>query len=138
MGVLPALGRWFSESDHEPGTAETIIVTHGYWQIRLGADANVIGRTITVDRRPREVIGVLPQGFTFMQRFTFVSAAPAVPGIPAKGPDGAASDEAIETLARPTWFGTSATSTAAARRGTRSSTTRSSICNGRRIRAAAR
>jgi predicted permease len=77
LGVRPALGRWFSESEHEPGTAETIILTYGYWQTRLGADPNVIGRTITVDARPREVIGVLPQRFSFTQRFTFVSSPPA-------------------------------------------------------------
>ena len=77
LGVRPALGRWFSESEHEPGTAETIILTHGYWQTRLGADPNVIGRTITVDGRPREVIGLMPRRFSFTQRLTFVSPAPA-------------------------------------------------------------
>jgi hypothetical protein len=77
LGVRPALGRWFSASDTESGTAETIILTHGYWQARLGGDPNVIGRIVTVDGRPREVIGVLPQAFTFTQRFVFVSSPPA-------------------------------------------------------------
>jgi hypothetical protein len=77
LGVRPAIGRWFSEPDHEPGTAETVILTHGYWQTRLGEDPNVVGRPITVDGRPREVIGVMPQGFSFTQRFTFVSSPPA-------------------------------------------------------------
>ncbi len=52
FGIRPALGRWFSESDHEPGTAETIILTYAYWQSRLGGDPNVIGRVVTVDSRP--------------------------------------------------------------------------------------
>ena len=78
LGVRPALGRWFSEGDHEPRSAETVILTHGYWQTRLGADPNVVGRTITVDARPREVIGVLPQRFSFKQRFLFVNSAPAI------------------------------------------------------------
>ena len=77
LGVRPAIGRWFSEPDHEPGTAETVILTYGYWQTRLGRDPNVVGRTFTVDGRPREVIGVMPQGFSFTQRFTFASAPPA-------------------------------------------------------------
>jgi predicted permease len=77
LGVRPAIGRWFSEPDHEPGTAETVILTYGYWQTRVGRDPNVVGRTITVDGRPREVIGVMPQGFSFTQRFTFVSSPPA-------------------------------------------------------------
>jgi predicted permease len=78
LGVRPALGRWFSESDHEPGTAETTILTYGYWQSHFGGDPNAIGRIITVDSRPREVIGVMPQGFSFTQRFSFISLAPAV------------------------------------------------------------
>lgn len=77
LGVQPALGRWFSESDHAPGTAETILLTHAYWQTRFGADPNVLGRTVTVDSRPREVIGVMPQYFSFTQRFLFVSSPPA-------------------------------------------------------------
>jgi predicted permease len=66
VGVAPALGRWFSRADAAPGTTETVILTHGYWQRRFGADAAVIGRTITIDSRPREVIGVMPQGFRFL------------------------------------------------------------------------
>jgi predicted permease len=77
LGVRPAIGRWFSESDHSPGTAETIVLTHAYWQTRLGADPNVLGRTVTVDSRPREVIGVMPREFSFTQRFLFVSSPPA-------------------------------------------------------------
>ena len=36
---------------------------YGYWQRRFGGDRSVIGRTITVDSRPREIVGVMPQGF---------------------------------------------------------------------------
>jgi predicted permease len=77
LGVRPAIGRWFSESDHAPGANETMILTHSYWQVRLGGDPSVLGRTVTVDSRPREVIGVMPQDFLFTQRFLFVSSAPA-------------------------------------------------------------
>jgi hypothetical protein len=45
-----------------PGGAETIVLTYGYWQRRLGSDSQVIGRVITVDSRPREVIGVMSRG----------------------------------------------------------------------------
>jgi len=66
LGVQPALGRWFSREDDTPGTPETVVLTYGYWQRRFGGDKAVIGRTITIDLWPREVIGVMPQSFRFL------------------------------------------------------------------------
>ena len=53
LGVQPALGRWFSQADDTPGSPETVILTYGYWQRRFGGDKSVIGRTLTVDSKPR-------------------------------------------------------------------------------------
>jgi predicted permease len=66
IGVVPTLGRWFSPADDTAGTTETVILSHGYWQRRFGGDGAAVGRTITIDSRPREVIGVMPQGFRFL------------------------------------------------------------------------
>ncbi len=66
LSVPPALGRWFSRDDDTPGTPETVLLTHGYWQRRFGGDPGVIGRAITIDARPRAVIGVMPAGFKFL------------------------------------------------------------------------
>ena len=66
LGVVPVLGRWFSSSEDLAGTTETVLLTHGYWQRRFGGDKAAVGRTITIDSRPREVIGVMPQGFRFL------------------------------------------------------------------------
>jgi predicted permease len=66
VGVAPVLGRWFSPPEDTAGTAETVMLTYGYWQRRFGADRAAIGRAITIDSRPREVIGVMPQGFRFL------------------------------------------------------------------------
>src|SRR4030095_2371987 len=66
VGVQPVLGRWFSEAETEPGAGDTIILTHGYWQRRLGGETSVIGRNITVDGRPRTVIGVMSERFRFL------------------------------------------------------------------------
>jgi putative ABC transport system permease protein len=63
LNVQPALGRWFSRGDDQPGAAETAMLSDAYWQRRFGGDPSVIGRTITVDGRPREVIGVMPARF---------------------------------------------------------------------------
>jgi putative ABC transport system permease protein len=64
LGVQPALGRWFSRDDDRPGTPETVILSNGYWQRRFGGDPKVIGRVMTIDARPREVIGVMPANFS--------------------------------------------------------------------------
>ena len=66
VGIRPAIGRWFSEADDTPGTPETVIVSHGYWQRRLAGNPAIIGSRLTIDSRPREVIAVMPQGFRFL------------------------------------------------------------------------
>lgn len=66
IGVQPALGRWFSLADDTAGTPETVILSHGYWQRRFGGNPAVLQQTITIDSRPRDVIGVMPQRFQFM------------------------------------------------------------------------
>ena len=67
LGVSAALGRWFSNDDDQPGAAETAVLSYGYWQRRFGGDPGVIGRVITADGRPREVIGVMPAHFTLRE-----------------------------------------------------------------------
>ena len=42
------------------------MLSYGYWQRRFGGDRAVIGRNITVDSRSREIVGVMPQGFRFV------------------------------------------------------------------------
>ncbi len=63
LGVAPERGRWFSAGDQRPGAAPTILLSHGYWQRRFGGRADVIGRTVLVDARQRQVIGVMPESF---------------------------------------------------------------------------
>ena len=65
LDVQPLLGRWFSQADDTPGSPETVILTYGYWQRRFGGDKSVIGRAISVDSRPHNVIGVMPAAFGF-------------------------------------------------------------------------
>jgi predicted permease len=67
VGVQPLLGRWFSQEDDTPGSAETVILTHGYWQRRFGGDTSILGQTLTIDSRPRTVIGVMPEEFRFQR-----------------------------------------------------------------------
>ncbi|PYX68563.1 MAG: multidrug ABC transporter substrate-binding protein [Acidobacteria bacterium] len=66
LGVPPAVGRWFSQVDQVPNGPVRVMLSYGYWQRRFGGDRTVIGRNITVDSQPREIVGVMPQGFRFV------------------------------------------------------------------------
>jgi putative ABC transport system permease protein len=66
LGVQPILGRWFTAKDDSPGTPDTAILTHGYWQRRFGGSPSAIGQRILVDGEPKEIIGVMPQNFRFL------------------------------------------------------------------------
>ncbi|HEX6200760.1 MAG TPA: ADOP family duplicated permease, partial [Thermoanaerobaculia bacterium] len=66
LGVEPALGRLFSAEDDSPGTAETVLLSHGFWRRRFGGDPDAVGQALTIDGRPREVIGVLPADLQFL------------------------------------------------------------------------
>jgi predicted permease len=66
LGVKPALGRLFTHEDDSPGTPETVLLSYGYWRQKFGGATSVIGRSITVDGKPREIIGILPQDFQFL------------------------------------------------------------------------
>jgi putative ABC transport system permease protein len=66
LGVRPALGRWFTQKDDTPGSPATAILTYGYWMRRFGGDASVIGRRIVADGEAKEIIGVMPQSFRFL------------------------------------------------------------------------
>jgi putative ABC transport system permease protein len=68
LGVQPVLGRWFSEKDDTPGSPQTMVLMQGWWEARFGGDRSVIGRRIMVDGIPREVIGVVPASFRFLDR----------------------------------------------------------------------
>jgi putative ABC transport system permease protein len=67
LDVQPVLGRWFSQEDDTPGSPQTVILTHDYWQRRFGGDRSVIGRAMTINAQPYTVIGVMPQEFRFQR-----------------------------------------------------------------------
>jgi predicted permease len=66
LGVKPALGRLFTREDDSPSAPDTVLLSYGYWRQKFGGATSVIGQTITVDGKPRQIIGVLPQGFHFL------------------------------------------------------------------------
>ena len=68
LGVHPVLGRAFTLADDQPGSPLTVMLNYGYWQSKFGGDRRVIGRTIEVDGELRQIVGVLPKSFTFLDK----------------------------------------------------------------------
>jgi predicted permease len=66
LGIQPVLGRGFTRKDDSPGSPETVILTYGYWQRRFGGSPAAVGQRVLMDGQAREVIGVLPRSFRFM------------------------------------------------------------------------
>lgn len=65
LGVTPALGRSFRPEEDHPGVESVVIISHGLWRKRFGADPSLVGRRIFLNGEGRMVIGVMPAGFKF-------------------------------------------------------------------------
>ncbi|HEY2432343.1 MAG TPA: ABC transporter permease [Vicinamibacterales bacterium] len=71
-GILPilrvqaAIGRRFTAADDSPKSPERVMLAYGYWQRKFGGDPSVVGRSIVLDGKPHEIIGVLPARFRFL------------------------------------------------------------------------
>src|SRR5215469_5574653 len=66
LGIQAMLGRGFTKEDDSPSTPETVMLTYGYWRRKFGGDAFAVGRTLVVDGTGRQIIGVLPREFHFL------------------------------------------------------------------------
>jgi len=66
LGVQPALGRLFSRQDDTASAPATVVLSYAYWQQKFGGATSVIGTSITMDGKSRQIIGVLPRGFHFL------------------------------------------------------------------------
>ena len=65
FGVRPLLGRALTSPDGAPGAAPVVVLSEGLWRARFGADPDVVGRSIDLDKRSFTVVGVLPAAFRF-------------------------------------------------------------------------
>ena len=68
VGVPPALGRGFAQGDFVPGGPRVVLLSDGVWASRFGRDRGILGKSWTLDGNPYQIIGVMPQGFTFPVR----------------------------------------------------------------------
>jgi predicted permease len=63
LRIAPALGRDFTDADGKPGAPRVALLTNGFWQSQFGADAGVLGRTLSLNGESVTIIGVLPKDY---------------------------------------------------------------------------
>jgi hypothetical protein len=65
LGVRPALGRAFLPGEAVEGGARVVVLSDALWRRRFSADPGIVGRSVTVNGMPYEVVGVMPPRFKF-------------------------------------------------------------------------
>jgi len=64
LEVKPILGRTFlPDEDKNPGANAVVVLSHSFWQRRLASDPNIVGKTVSLNNRAYQVIGVTPVYF---------------------------------------------------------------------------
>jgi len=61
LRAQPVLGRTFSAAEHQPGAPAVAVISAGLWQREFGGDPHAIGQSITLDRTPYTVVGVVAE-----------------------------------------------------------------------------
>ncbi len=62
-GIAPMLGQTFTETEAEPGNEHVVVISHGLWKAKYGADPAIVGREIRLNGETYRVKGVMPQRF---------------------------------------------------------------------------
>jgi putative ABC transport system permease protein len=65
LGIKAALGRTFLPEESQPGHEQVVVLKHSFWQQHLNADPNVVGKTITLNRKAFTVVGVMAADFNY-------------------------------------------------------------------------
>ena len=65
LKVAPLVGRSFTEEEDRPNGPNVVLVSEGLWRSRFGADPAIVGKTLEVGGRTREIVGVMPERFRF-------------------------------------------------------------------------
>jgi predicted permease len=70
VGIKPFLGRLLGRADDDhPGASEAAVLSWSAWQNQFGADPNVVGKIIRINKHPYTIVGVTPQGFNGTEKF---------------------------------------------------------------------
>jgi putative ABC transport system permease protein len=65
LGIVPELGRSFLPQEDTPGKDHVVMLTDSFWRDRFQSDPKIVGRSITLDGTPFQVVGILPPSFRF-------------------------------------------------------------------------
>jgi len=65
LGMNPAIGRGFTKEEDSPNGERVVILSHGLWRRRFGADLSVAGRSVLINGDHYTVVGVMPEGFRY-------------------------------------------------------------------------
>ena len=65
LAVKAAMGRTFLPEESEPGREQVVVLKHSFWQRHLNGDPNIVGKTITLNRKVFTVVGVMPADFNY-------------------------------------------------------------------------
>ena len=65
LRVQPSLGRGFTLENERPGQDQVAILSYALWQSRFAGDASLVNKSIVLDGKSFQVIGVMPKNFTF-------------------------------------------------------------------------
>jgi len=65
METQPMMGRYLAPEEQGEKAPSVVVLSYAFWRSRLDSDPHVVGRTITLDRVPNTIIGVMPQGFDY-------------------------------------------------------------------------
>jgi putative ABC transport system permease protein len=64
-GVAPELGRALTAEDFKPDHEAVLVLSHGFWQRRLGGDPQIVGRSLLLDGNKTTVVGIMPAEFDY-------------------------------------------------------------------------
>ena len=67
FGVTPAIGRGFTLENEKAGQDQVTLLSHAFWLKRFGGDKDIVGKTIILDSKSYQVLGVMPAGVSFPQ-----------------------------------------------------------------------
>jgi len=65
LGATPEFGRTFQLENEKPGSDQVAVLSYRFWQRHFGGDPGIVNKTITLDGRTCQVLGVMPQDFSF-------------------------------------------------------------------------
>jgi predicted permease len=70
VGIKPFLGRLLQRADDDhPGASEVAVLSWSAWKSDFGADPNIVGKIIRLNKRPYTIVGVTPEGFNGTEKF---------------------------------------------------------------------